>query len=217
MGEIIIKNKRMNNKKDLLNKYNEEFKTQTPFEIISWVLSFANNPVVTTNFRPYEASILHATTKVLSDIKVIWCDTGYNTPETYKNAQEIINALSLNIKLYTPKQTTAYRNSLLGIPGVEDKNHELFSEQVKLEPFRRAMNEHKPDVWFTNIRKGQTSLRDELNIFSFSKDGILKVSPFYFWSDEKLNTYLKEYNLPNEFNYYDPTKASEKRECGIHL
>ncbi len=207
----------MKNKKELLNKYNEEFKNKTPFEIISWVLSFANNPVVTTNFRPYEASILHATTKALKDIKVIWCDTGYNTPETYKHAQNLINLLSLNIKLYVPKQTAAYRDSLLGIPSVEDKNHQLFSEQVKLEPFRRAMNEHKPDVWFTNIRKGQTSLRDELNIFSFSKDGVLKVSPFYFWSDEKLNSYLKEHNLPNEFNYYDPTKVSEKRECGIHL
>jgi len=42
------------------------------------------------------------------------------------------------------------------------------------------------------------------------------VSPFYHWSDEQLDGYLAEYNLPNEFNYFDPTKALANRECGLH-
>ena len=36
------------------------------------------------------------------------------------------------------------------------------------------------------------------------------------WTDEKLDIYLKENNLPNEFKYFDPTKALENRECGLH-
>lgn len=203
-------------KQEVLNKYNEEFATKSPSEIISWVLSFANKPVVTTNFRPYEAAILHATSRELKDLVVIWCDTGYNTPNTYKHATELIETLQLNISLYTPKQTTAFRNVIMGIPKIEDPMHAVFSEQVKIEPFRRAMQEINPDVWFTNIRKGQTALRNKLDIFSFTKDGVLKVSPFYHWSDEQLDGYLKEYNLPNEFKYFDPTKALENRECGIH-
>ena len=78
------------------------------------------------------------------------------------------------------------------------------------------MEAHQSDVWFTNLRKGQTTLRDNLDIFSFSKDEILKVSPFYHWSDEQLDKYLVDYNLPNEFNYFDPTKALVNRECGLH-
>lgn len=206
----------MENKNEIVEKYNKEFAHKSPSEIISWVLSFANNPIVTTNFRPYEATILHATSKSLRGLKVIWCDTGYNTPNTYKHANELIETLNLNIHLYTPKQTAAYRDIVLGIPSVEDPNHSVFSEQVKIEPFKRAMKEQQPDVWFTNLRKGQTALRDSLDIFSFSKDGVLKVSPFYHWSDKQLDGYLKEYNLPNEFKYFDPTKALENRECGIH-
>jgi phosphoadenosine phosphosulfate reductase len=207
----------MNNKEEILEKYNTEFKDKSPFEIITWVLSFANNPLVTTNFRPYEASILHATSSLLNNITVLWCDTGYNTESTYKHAEQLIKSLKLNIALYTPKQTVAHRNVTLGTPTINDPNHALFTEQVKLEPFRRAMKIHNPDVWFTNLRKGQTALRDNLNIFSFSKDGVLKVSPFFYWSDQKLDQYLNDYNLPNEFNYTDPTKALENRECGIHL
>ncbi len=206
----------MENREEILNKYNSEFARKSPLEIISWVLSFANKPVITTNFRPYEASILHATSTLLKDLTVIWCDTGYNTPNTYKHAAELISTLNLNIDLYVPKQSKAFRDVIMGIPKIENPKHQLFTEQVKLEPFKRAMSTHQPDVWFTNLRKGQTALRDSLDIFSFSKDGVLKVSPFYHWSDEQLDQYLTEYNLPNEINYFDPTKALENRECGLH-
>ena len=200
-----------------LEQINGELKGKSPAEIIAWAISFAKNPVITTNFRPYEVAILKAVTDVKKDIKVIWCDTGYNTMQTYKHAEEIIEKLNLNIHLYTPKQTAAHRNVVLGVPSVEDPKHVLFTEQVKLEPFSRAMKEHQPDVWFTNLRKGQTAFRDSIDVVSQSKDGVVKVSPFYNWTDEQLDAYLVEQNLPNEFTYFDPTKVESNRECGLHI
>ncbi|WP_286760887.1 phosphoadenosine phosphosulfate reductase family protein [Salegentibacter sp. UBA1130] len=196
---------------------NQQFKGITPAEIVQWVVSNSARPVITTNFRPYEAAILHAVSEIDPVIKVIWCDTGYNTPQTYKHAKQVIDQLSLNVKLYTPKQTAAYRDALFGgIPDINNPQHEEFTRQVKLEPFLRAMRQQNPDVWFTNLRKGQTSFRDSIDILSYSKDGILKVSPFYHWSDEKLDAYLEKHELPNEFKYFDPTKVLENRECGLH-
>ncbi|MCG1037329.1 phosphoadenosine phosphosulfate reductase domain-containing protein [Polaribacter sargassicola] len=200
-----------------LEKINKELKDKSPSEIISWAISFAKNAVITTNFRPYEVAILNAVTEVKKDIKVIWCDTGYNTVQTYKHAEEIIEKLNLNIQLYVPKQTVAHRNVVLGVPSIEDPKHAIFTEQVKLEPFARAMKEHQPDVWFTNLRKGQTAFRNSIDVVSVSKDGIVKVSPFYNWSDEQLDVYLEEKGLPNEFTYFDPTKVESNRECGLHI
>ncbi|WP_288955103.1 phosphoadenosine phosphosulfate reductase family protein [uncultured Polaribacter sp.] len=199
---------------DIINK---ELKDKSPTEIISWAISYANNPVITTNFRPYEVAILKAVTEVKQDIKVIWCDTGYNTVQTYRHAEEIINKLNLNIQLYTPKQTVAHRNVVLGVPSIEDPKHAIFTEQVKLEPFSRAIQEHQPDVWFTNLRKGQTAFRNSIDVVSQSKDGIIKVSPFYHWSDKELDAYLEEKGLPNEFTYFDLTKVESNRECGLHI
>ena len=199
-----------------LEKLNVELAKKSPQEIVQWVINHAKRPVVTTNFRPYEAAILHVVTQVLPGIKVIWCDTGYNTPNTYKHAENVIDLLSLNIKLYVPKQTSAHRDVVLGIPDVDDPKHQLFTKQVKLEPFKRAMKEHEPDVWFTNIRKGQTSFRDSIGILSYAADGTLKVSPFYNFSDEELDSYLEAHQLPNEFKYFDPTKVLSNRECGLH-
>ena len=161
-----------------IEQLNKDLRDKSPEEIIAWAINYAKNPVVTTNFRPYEVAILNACVKVKKNLKVIWCDTGYNTPQTYKHANELIERLNLNVQLYVPKQTAAHRDAVMGIPQIEDPNHKIFTEQVKLEPFNRAMNEHKPDVWFTNLRKGQTAFRNSISVVSLSKEGRLKVSPF---------------------------------------
>jgi phosphoadenosine phosphosulfate reductase len=103
-----------------------------------------------------------------------------------------------------------------GIPDIDSGLHTIFTEQVKLEPFKRAIKEHQPNLWFTNLRKGQTQFRDTLDIVSQSGDGIIKVSPFFHWTDKDLDVYLEDHDLPNENDYYDPTKVHGNRECGLH-
>lgn len=199
-----------------IQKLNQDLRDKTPEQIVQWVLQQAKKPVVTTNFRPYESAILHLISKQLPSIPVVWCDTGYNTPSTYRHAQELIHKLELQIHIYVPKQSVGYRNITLGIPEIDTPEHRVFTEQVKLEPFTRAMQEHKPDVWFTNLRKGQTAFRDSIDIVSMGEDGVLKVSPFYNYTDTDLDAYLELHRLPNEKRYYDPTKALDDRECGLH-
>ena len=31
-----------------------------------------------------------------------------------------------------------------------------------------------------------------------------------------MEAYLRDHRLPNEWDYFDPAKADEKRECGLH-
>lgn len=199
-----------------LKTINDSLQGRTPQEIVAWALENAKNPVITTNFRPYEGSILHLTTSQDKELKVIWCDTGYNTPQTYRHAEELIEKFKLDIHLYVPKQTTSHRDVVMGIPQIDNPMHKVFTEQVKLEPFHRAMSEHQPDVWFTNLRKGQTTFRDSIDIVSQGLDGVLKVSPFYDWTDAQLDAYNEENGIPNEFKYFDPTKVLGNRECGLH-
>jgi len=200
-----------------IKELNAKLRDQSPEEIVKWALSISDRPIVTTNFRPYEAVILHAVSAVKSDIPVIWCDSGYNTPYTYIHAEKTINQLGLNVDLYVPQQTVAHRNIILGIPEVDTDQHDEFTRQVKLEPFQRAMKAQQPDLWFTNLRKGQTALRDSMDIVNQVKDGILKICPFYYWSDRELEAYLEAHSLESEDRYYDPTKALNNRECGLHV
>ena len=70
-----------------IEELNKSFEKATPAEIIQKAFELNGKAVVTTNFRPYEAVILHAVSNVEANIPVVWCDTGYNTPQTYKHAE----------------------------------------------------------------------------------------------------------------------------------
>jgi phosphoadenosine phosphosulfate reductase len=88
---------------------------------------------------------------------------------------------------------------------------------MKLEPFQRGMKELAPLVWITALRKVQNPNRAGLDILSEDNNfHSLKVSPVFYWTDADMENYLKQHDLPNEWDYFDPAKANEKRECGLH-
>jgi len=200
-----------------INFLNKDLKNKTPEEIIDWAISLTKKRIVTTSFGMYSAVLLNTFSRLDKNIDVVWCDTGYNTPNTYKHAMHLIDKFQLNIHKYIPKQSTAYTDATLGMPEITDLNHTEFTEIVKLEPFRRAIQKHQPEIWFTNIRVRQNEYRNSKDILSVSKDGILKISPFYYWTDYQLDDYLEVRNLPKNSSYFDPTKGVGNRECGIHF
>ncbi|MET1257850.1 phosphoadenosine phosphosulfate reductase family protein [Flagellimonas sp. DF-77] len=200
-----------------LEYYNRQFRGIPPEEIIGWAIQLSERRIVTTSFGKYSAVLLNTFSINDPKVKVIWCDTGYNLPETYEHAAYLTQRLNLDLHTYVPKETKAYTEHRLGFPTADQPEHSEFSEIVKLEPFRRALAEHQPEIWFTNIRIRKTELRTSKDILSYSKEGILKVSPFYYWSDEDLDDYLEAHELPKNSTYFDPVKALESRECGIHL
>jgi phosphoadenosine phosphosulfate reductase len=203
-----------------LNRWNQELRAKSPLEIVRWAVAQAGGrAIVSTNFRPYEAAILHVATRVQPDIPVLWVDHGYNRPATYKHAETLRASLGLNLKPYLPKLTPAHRDAIHGpIPTTEDEaGLKKFSALMKLEPFQRGMRELAPTVWLTALRKVQNPNRAGLDIVSLDENfGALKVSPFFHASDADLEAYLAQNQLPNEWDYFDPAKADEKRECGLH-
>ena len=199
---------------------NRELAGQNPLEIVRWAIRQASGrAIVSTNFRPYEAVLLHLCVQVQPDIPVLWVDHGYNRPATYRYAEQLKKLLRLNIKAFVPRITAAHRDAVSGgIPTPEDEAAlKEFSAVFKLEPFQRGMRELASTVWLTALRKVQNPNRSSLDLVSPDNNfNTLKVSPVFHWSDTEMEAYLKEHNLPNEWDYFDPAKADEKRECGLH-
>jgi len=203
-----------------LERWNQELRSQSPSAIVRWALARADGrAVVSTNFRPYEAALLHLVVREQPDLPVLRVDHGYNRPATYRHAEDLRLRLNLNLKAYLPRMTAAHRDALHGaVPTPEDEpGLKRFSAVMKLEPFQRGMRELAPTVWLTALRKVQNPGRAELDIVSRDANfGTLKVSPFFHATDADLDAYLALHGLPNEWDYFDPAKADEKRECGLH-
>jgi len=203
-----------------ISRANAALRHQSPLEIVRWAVAQGHGrAVVSTNFRPYEAVILHLAVQVQPDIPVLWVDHGYNRVATYRHAEDLRARLKLNLKPYLPRLTPAHRDAIQGpLPELTDEaGLKQFSAQMKLEPFQRGMRELAPAVWLTALRQVQNPNRAGLDIVSHDANfGALKVSPLFYASDADLEAYLAQHQLPNEWDYFDPAKADEKRECGLH-
>ncbi len=186
--------------------------------LVDWAVGLNQKAIVTTNFRPFEAVILHLVTRANPKVPVVWMDNGYNTDATYQFADEVTKLLNLDLHIYLPRRSRAHREAVQGAtPALDDPRHVAFTQEVKLEPFTRALLETAPTVWFTAVRATDTAVRAQMEPVSVNSDGLIKVAPLLHWSSKDLYQYCEIHGLPNNFDYVDPTKGEDNRECGLHL
>ncbi len=218
---------------DQMAAANAELSEKSPAEIVQWAARFAagqegGKMVVTTNFRPFEAVLLDLVSKGIPGTPVLYADHGYNTRKTYQHALEMTERLSLDVHRFAPVELVpipeaAYKDE-------DDRSEEdeaaisHFSDVVKMEPFARGMQELQPTVWLTALRRSQNPNRAGMSIVEqapvslVGREGVLKINPLLEWSDDDMRNYLAEHDLPEgPDDYFDPAKAGEKRECGLHI
>lgn len=216
-----------------LQSANSELAGKSVDEIILWAGQQANNQdggkvVVTTNFRPFEAVILDMVARLLPGTAVLYADHGYNTRQTYQHAEEITERLKLDVHRYEPAEVAsipeaAYKNEN-DRSEADEQAISTFSDIVKMEPFGRGMKELAPTVWLTALRRVQNPNRAQMSIVEqaplglVGREGVIKVNPLLEWSDAEMRKYLAEHDLSaGPDDYFDPAKAGEKRECGLHI
>ncbi len=201
-----------------LDTVNASLRGASATEVVQWALGLGRPTIATTSMGRNAAVMLHLVSRVDRTVPTIWVDTGYNLRDTYLVAERLIRDLELDIHVYSPQMTSERRNAIMGgIPTVdEEERHAEFTRQVKLEPFDRALSEFQPKVWLTGIRREETEHRQTLDIVSRDNRGMLKVAPLFYWSEEDVETYMEQFDLPTCRHYFDPTKVHDGRECGLH-
>src|SRR2546426_9297139 len=119
---------------DQITKANAALRDQPALDIVRWAIAQSRGrAVVSTNFRPYEAVLLHLCVQVQPDIPVLWVDHGYNRPATYRHAEQLEKILGLNLKPYLPKISAGHRDAVYGpLPGLEEEEAlRQFSQVMK--------------------------------------------------------------------------------------
>ncbi|MEO0437056.1 MAG: phosphoadenosine phosphosulfate reductase family protein [Pseudomonadota bacterium] len=203
---------------DDLASANDQLAKASAEQIVRWVAQQDGPIMLSTSMGAGSAVMLHLIAQHAPAAEVVWVDSGYNTPDTYRFAEKMQEELSINLHVYTPLMTAAYRDAVYGpIPLVDDaERHKLFTQQVKLEPFERAISELAPRIWLTGIRSEESDYRRGLNILTRDSRVDLKVAPIFHWKEIDIQRYLRCHKLADNLNYFDPTKVFAGRECGLH-
>ena len=147
---------------------------------------------------------------------IVWVDTGYNTDETYQHCEQLQQLLELNLHIYHPKRSVAHRAAIGFNPAPEEPGYGEFVDEIKLEPFKRALDELQPSYWITGIREEETEHRRSLGVQTDAPNDIKKIAPLFYWSEVNLINFMVKHKLPFSINYQDIAKQNENQECGLH-
>ncbi len=213
----------------------------TAEERVRWAVeTFGDQLVMTTSFGIQSAVMLHLVTRISPQIPVVFVDTGYLFPETYRFAAELTSRLKLNLKTYLPTMTAAQMEALHGkLWEGEAKSEKLerYKHLTKREPMNRAVQELGTTAWLAGNRREQSSARGEKPVVEI-QNKITKIYPIIDWSSRTVHRYLTEHGLPYHplwdqgypsvgdihstkkleagMSEEDARGGADKRECGLH-
>jgi len=226
-------------RKHALEHCNALFASKKAEERVEWALEhLPKQPVLTSSFGAQAAVSLHMVTQRAADIPVVFIDTGYLFPETYKFVEELTDRLTLNLQVYRSKTSPAWQEAqhgqrwLQGINGLD-----AYNRDNKIEPMERALQELEVGTWFAGLRRDQATTRANVPFLSWSGDR-WKVHAIADWTDRDIYLYLKQHDLPyhplwekgyvsigdihttrplHDVDHPDETRFfGLKRECGLH-
>ncbi|NJD90644.1 MAG: phosphoadenylyl-sulfate reductase [Geobacter sp.] len=217
----------------------------TAAEILRAGIEAANGPVsLACSFSLEDVAIIDIAHQAGISLGVFAIDTGRLHEETYEVAEALAERYRLRIDWYFPRHEAvealerdkglfSFRESLAN-------RHECCAIR-KVEPLSRALAGLAG--WVTGIRREQSSTRSDLQAVELDElnGGIIKINPLINWSEQELNAYVAERNLPKNRLYRQGycsigcapcTRAlregeecragrwwwenPENRECGLH-
>ena len=195
--------------------------------------------VATTSFGLQAAVMLHLIHEHAPKIPVVFIDTGFLFPETYRYMDQLCERLpNLDLRVYQPQTTAARMEALWGKLWEGDQEaQDRYAKLTKIEPMNRALKEIGADVWLSGLRRAQSSTRRDRPFVEQQKK-TLKAYPILDWADMQVDFYMQQNNLarhplasqgyvtmgdwhstlPAEDGDAESTRFNGlKYECGLHL
>ena len=222
-----------------LQALSQQLEALAPQARVEWALAHLPRPLVlSSSFGAQAAVALHMVTSLDPSVVVVMVDTQYLFPETLQFAAGLQRRLGFDLRVYRAPLTAAEfeaRHGRLWEGGAEDLKR--YNEIMKLEPFRRALQELGARSWFSGLRRAQSATRHGLPVLQ-RLEGRFKLHPIVDWSDRDVGMYLKRHDLPYHplwdkgyvsiGDWHSTRTLAEagdaaltrfngiKRECGLH-
>ncbi len=211
-------------------------------DVVAWAArQFGEGLVLSTSFGIQSAVMLHLVSRAAPQVPIVWVDTGYLPPETYRYAEQLRERLDLNLHVYQSPISPARMEALHGRlwESDDDEAYERYDRIRKVEPMQRALAELGATAWLSGVRAQQTEHRAGLDVVG-RQGGRYKISPILSWSAKDVFDYMKAHHLPQhplfeqgyatvgDWHSSRPVSADDeherdtrfqgrRQECGIHL
>ncbi|MGB6219446.1 phosphoadenylyl-sulfate reductase [Haloferula sp.] len=200
---------------------------------------FGGRLVASTSFGLQSAVMLDLIAQHAPDVPVVFIDTGFLFPETYRYAEQLTERLGTDLRIFHPRFSAARMEAVHGKLWEQGKEGgDKYSVITKVEPMDRALRQLGADVWISGVRRSHSSTRIDRPLAEQQKK-TLKVYPILDWADAQISAYMHDRGLPShplaDHGYvtmgdWHSTKPAvdgldaeatrfngDKYECGLHL
>lgn len=209
---------------------NDKYRALAPSERMSEVYRDFQKILVTSSFGTTSALLLHLTVNAKPDQIIHFIDTSYHFKETLEYKDQLANQLNLKVEVLRGE---AWKNEYTRNFNVWEKEPDICCSINKVEPVDRIKDNYQ--IWVSGLMRWQNSHRKNLDVFE-QKGSIIKFYPLIDISEEDLEKYYKDHNLPQhplrDMGYesvgcFHCTKQGKRREgrwvnffkneCGLHI
>ncbi len=170
---------------------------------------FAPRAAVGTSLQKTGIVIIDLASRLGVDYRVFFVDTLMNHRETYELLERIENRYGITVEKYCPDPDDVEKLRRSVGQYAHFFARELCCRVRKFRPLQRALA--TLDVWISGLRKDQSEHRDKTArraLWTKDESGrrILKLNPLLDWTDDDIEQYTREHDLPyNElYDYRSP-------------
>jgi len=178
-----------------------------------------DNVVVSWSGGRCSTAVLHMALQIEPEIRVVFCDTGVEFPETYDFIEKVSGLWNLNLRILKPKTTFWKCVEKYGFPMLRGK---YFDNSVSKagRPMCCILLKERPmlDAEITASITGLRACESRMRMFGIAQRGQyyyaktlkrFQYHPIALWSNEDLSQYTCRHSIPLNEVY-----AKEHERCG---
>lgn len=200
-----------------------------PRDVLRWAgHEFGDGLVVTASFG--DAVLAHLVSQAIPTAEIVLLDTGYLFAETEWFADQLRQRFGLRLRTEHPRPDAE--------PDQWRTDTAACCHARKVEPLERALR--GKSAWVAGVRRADSPGRSATPVVAVDEArGVTKISPLATWTDDDVEAYVAEHDLPRhplaDRGYAsigcwpctrpvaagEPARAgrwadTERSECGLH-
>ncbi|MGZ6995412.1 MAG: phosphoadenylyl-sulfate reductase [Acidimicrobiia bacterium] len=211
-----------------LAEVSRSFESKPASSVVQWAADrYGKGLVLAASFQ--DCVLIDVAVQTVPDLEVVFLDTQYHFAETLWYVEQVRARYNLNLTVMRPKSS---------LDDLWHSDPDQCCRVRKVEPLERALRGRA--AWMTGLRRDEAASRAATPIVSYDVGrGLVKVNPLATWTDQDVEGYIRDRNLPvhplTERGYSsigcwpctrpvgegEDSRAgrwagSDKTECGLH-
>src|SRR5260221_2036156 len=160
------------------------FEREPAGAIVQWAVD-TFHPHLDLTASMTDAVLIDLAVTVEPSIEVVFIDTGYHFPETLETVERVRRKYGLNLRMMT-------------VPHHDEELWKVDPENccsaIKVGQLDRALM--GKEAWMSGVRRVEAAARETAPIVARDLRGLVKVNPLVTWTDDDVNGYIREHDVP---------------------